>query len=126
MMVEDYNKSNSHQNTRERSKNSATMASPVLIPDESEVDLATVKDHWVKCGGISLNKRDLQRLTSGKELSDLHINAFQNLLRCNSVPLVDCRALFCSRISYLFQIKKKTTCKLLTYHLVLLLNTGLY
>ena len=81
MMVEDYKKSNSHQNTRERSKNSATIASPVLIPDESEVDLATAKDHWVKCGGISLNKRDLQRLTSGKELSDLHINAFQNLLK---------------------------------------------
>ena len=81
MMVEDTKKSNSHQNTRERSKNSATMASPVLIPDESEVDLATAKDHWVKCGGISLNKRDLQRLTSGKKLSDLHINAFQNLLK---------------------------------------------
>ena len=57
------------------------MASPVLIPDESKVNLATAKDHWVKCGGISLNKRDLQRLTSGKELSDLHINAFQNLLK---------------------------------------------
>ena len=40
-----------------------------------------MKDHWAKCGGISLSKKDLQRLTGGKELSDLHINAFQNLVK---------------------------------------------
>ena len=60
----------------------STLASEILIPDDYKTDIVQdVKDHWTKCGGISLTKRDLHKLTSGKELSDLHINAFQNLLK---------------------------------------------
>ena len=87
VMVEDHKESKSHQKDRGKSKSSATniaistKVSPVLVPDDSDVNVATAKDHWAKCGGISLNKRDLQKLTSGKELSDLHINAFQNVLK---------------------------------------------
>ena len=85
-MVENYKVTKelkSDQKSREKSETSATNtltgASPIFIPDDS--DLPTTKDHWVKCGRISLSKRDLQKLTGGKELSDLHINAFQNLLK---------------------------------------------
>jgi len=81
-MVEDHKESKSSEGQRGKSKSSATniatstMASPVIVPDDSDVNVATTKDHWVKCGGISQNKRDLQKLTSGKELSDLHITYF--------------------------------------------------
>ena len=55
----------------------------IVIPDtvESDHEVTLAKDLWTKCGGISLSRKELQRLINGKELSDLHINAFQNLLR---------------------------------------------
>ena len=53
---------------------------PIFIPDNNDLS-TTIKDHWTKCGGICLSKRDLQKFTGDKELSDLHINAFQNLLK---------------------------------------------
>ena len=37
--------------------------------------------YWTKCGGITLSRKDLQQIVSGKGLSDLHVNAFQNLLK---------------------------------------------
>ena len=36
---------------------------------------------WTRCGGIVLTKKDLQLITSGRELSDMHVNAYQNLMR---------------------------------------------
>ena len=85
-IVENYEvtkKIKSDQKYREKSESSAanTLAatSPIFISNDS--NLSTIKDHWTKCCGISLSKRDLQKLTGGKELSDLHINAFQNLLK---------------------------------------------
>ena len=68
----------SDQKSRENSENKATNI--LSIPIDSNQS-TTTKDHWTKCGGVSLSKRDLQRLTGGKELSDLHINAFQNLVK---------------------------------------------
>jgi len=102
VMIEDHKESKSHHKDRGKSKSSATniaiftMASAVLVLDDSDVNVATAKDHWAKCGGISLNKRDLQKLTSGKELSDLYINAFQNVLKVqfSSIGALFCRHLF--------------------------------
>ena len=39
------------------------------------------KEYWTKCGGIVLNNKALQQIVNGKELSDLHVNAYQNLLK---------------------------------------------
>ena len=82
------NPSNIQQRHREGSSatRSATIAKAtdaIVIPDnsESEHEITSAKDLWTKCGGISLNRKELQRLTNNKELSDLHINAFQNLLK---------------------------------------------
>ena len=45
--------------------------------------------------------------TKEKSNSSLHINAFKMFSRSDSVPLVIYRALFCSKISHLLQIKRK-------------------
>ena len=52
---------------------------PILTGDDG--NLSTTKNQWAKCGGISLSKRNLQKLTGGKELSDLYINAFKAILK---------------------------------------------
>ena len=44
-------------------------------------------DQWVKCGRVSLTKKDKQCILLGKQLSDVHINAFHNIARCQ-FPLV--------------------------------------
>ena len=36
---------------------------------------------WVRCGSIILRKKDKQDIISGKELTDLHINAFHNVMK---------------------------------------------
>ena len=81
-MVENYKVTKelkSDEKFREKSE-SRTAPSPIFIPDDSNLS-TTIKDHWIKCGGICLSKRDLQKFTGDKELSDLHINVFQNLLK---------------------------------------------
>ena len=125
VMVEDYKASNSHQSTTKKSNSTDTKSSPVLIPDDSEVSLAIAKDCWVKCGGIQLNRRDLQRLTSGKELSDLHINAFQNVLKKQFSSIGGLQSTLLQQNKSCLSNKKKTTYKSSTYPSVLLLNTGL-
>ena len=40
-----------------------------------------VEDCWSRCGDVVLSKKDLQIILGGKELSDLHIDAFQNLVK---------------------------------------------
>ena len=42
---------------------------------------------WIKFGGITLTKKERQELTNGKELTDVHMNAFQFLLK-TSLPHV--------------------------------------
>ena len=37
---------------------------------------------WIQYGGNILNKKHLQQVVQGKELCDLHVNAFQSLLKC--------------------------------------------
>ena len=37
--------------------------------------------YWTKCGSILLTKKDRQQIVNEKELTDLHINAFQNIAR---------------------------------------------
>ena len=117
----------SDQKSREKSENSATntlsAASPLFIPDDS--NLPTTKDHWTKCGGISLSKRDLQRLTGDKELSDLHINAFQNLLKSqfNSIGGLQSTLLQQNKSPL---SNKKRICKPSISQSVLLSSTGQY
>ena len=36
---------------------------------------------WTKCGGISLSMKDLQQITGGRELTDKHVNAYQNIMK---------------------------------------------
>ena len=40
-----------------------------------------VEDCWSRCGDVVLSRKDLQIILGGKELSDLHIDAFQNLVK---------------------------------------------
>ena len=46
-----------------------------------------VNEPWIKCGRIALSKKDKQQIVNGKELTDMHINAFQSLAR-ESFPLI--------------------------------------
>lgn len=39
------------------------------------------RDAWVKHGGILLTKKEKHEILNKKELSDMHINAFQNLMK---------------------------------------------
>lgn len=39
------------------------------------------RDMWVRYGGILLSKKEKQEILNNKELSDMHINAFQNLMK---------------------------------------------
>ena len=47
----------------------------------SEDACGSAKDHWVTHGSIRLTKTERVALTSGKELTDQHVNAFQHLLK---------------------------------------------
>ena len=63
------------------SKSSTSIPSsiPVIsITDESVPDNC---NYWTKCGRVLLTKKDKQCIVNGKELSDLHINAFQSIAR---------------------------------------------
>ena len=51
-----------------------------MISDEN-VGTSVSFDHWITCGRISLTKKDKQHILGGKELSDMHINAFQSIAR---------------------------------------------
>ena len=52
---------------------------PIVISDASVG--SSELNCWTKCGSIVLSKKAKQSLLSGKELSDLHINGFQRLLK---------------------------------------------
>ena len=55
----------------------------IIIEDGVSHDKNDSSDYWVRYGGITLSKKDRYELTSGKELSDLHVNAYQALLKSN-------------------------------------------
>ena len=57
-----------------------------LIPDKpstpkEDQGSKNLKDNWVKCGNINLDLRDKNTITSGKKMTDMHINAAQQLLK---------------------------------------------
>ena len=49
--------------------------------DNAKLAKTSVKDNWVTQGSIVLQLKDKQEVLRGKELNDLQINAFQNLLK---------------------------------------------
>ena len=54
----------------------------VVINDSDAItNSETVLDQWTQCGNIILSKKQKQDLLRGRELNDIHINAFQNLLK---------------------------------------------
>lgn len=55
--------------------------SVILIGDERDYDTHVTVDHWLSCGKIQLSKQDKQHILGGKELTDLHVNAFQSVAR---------------------------------------------
>ena len=56
---------------------------PLIIGDDTNPDTVTTTctDIWICCGNVTLFKRQKQDLMKGKELCDLHVNAFQNILK---------------------------------------------
>jgi len=54
---------------------------PLIISDDINSDPVTTTDIWIRCGNVTLLKRQKQDLMAGKELCDLHVNAFQNILK---------------------------------------------
>ena len=63
-------------------KSSTSECAATISDDDSRNDsLLGTKEYWTVCGGITLTRKDLQRIRSGKELSDLHVNAFQYILK---------------------------------------------
>ena len=53
----------------------------------SEDARESAKEHWVTHGSIRLTKTERLALISGKELSDQHVNAFQQLLKAKVTNL---------------------------------------
>ena len=51
-------------------------------PIVEEVATSSIpEEYWTEHGGYILYRKHLQQLVQGKELCDLHVNAFQSLLR---------------------------------------------
>jgi len=55
--------------------------SVVTIADDGDHNETAPAGRWLICGKIELSKQDKQHILGGKELTDLHINAFQSLAR---------------------------------------------
>ena len=62
------------KNLLDTSDTDNTLKDPHSDPSETE-------EYWVKYGTATLSRKDMQQIVTGKELSDLHVNAFQNLLK---------------------------------------------
>ena len=56
-----------------------------IITQKNSIDkqsmLKASNDYWVQCGDIVLSKKNKQQILNGSELCNLHVNAFQNLLK---------------------------------------------
>ena len=53
----------------------------VVSDDTSPAPAVPMETQWVKHGDVALTRRHLQDIVNGKELSDLHIDAFQNTVK---------------------------------------------
>ena len=57
----------------------------IQVDDDKKVcidgDDKTFRDHWVTEGSVILHLKDKQEILRGRELTDLQIYAFQNLLK---------------------------------------------
>ena len=55
----------------------------VTISDEGTTSTSsnTYEVTWTEKGGVCLTRKHMQLIVNGSELSDLHINAFQNLVK---------------------------------------------
>lgn len=73
--------SDNQQSSGTEGSSSTSAVSVIVISEKDENEAISTKGLWTKCGGLSLGRKELQRLLNGKELTDLHINAFQNLLK---------------------------------------------
>ena len=62
------------------------------------------EEHWVKYGTVALSRKDMQQILGGKELSDLHVDAFQNLVKT-------CFPHIHGLQSTLFQLKSPLQCQ---------------
>lgn len=73
------------QNIFQDSNPTAIQSRKTLTPPgnktESETQHVPINDCWTKCGRIGLTKKDKQQILNGKELTDMHVNAFQNIAR---------------------------------------------
>ena len=71
-------------NSKKSNETSSSSVSTVSLPVPDVVSVQpTTKSAscWVKHGDITLTKRHLQDLVNGKELIDLHVNEFQNIVK---------------------------------------------
>ncbi len=66
----------------------ATMATVIKINEKEPASTNPTAESWTEYGGHILTKKHLQQIVQGKQLCDLHINAFQCLLK-NVFPHVD-------------------------------------
>ena len=77
--------------TRSTSKlTSKTTSEQIIVFDDRNTTThcqSVSADQWVACDRISLTKKDKQHILLGKELSDLHVNAFHSVAR-RQFPLV--------------------------------------
>ena len=66
-----------------------TSAQTIVLDDRNTTKYckSVSADQWVKCGKISLTRKDKQQILLDKELLDLHINAFHSIAR-TQFPLV--------------------------------------
>jgi len=55
---------------------SGSKVDPITIDESASSEPVIVSEFWTRCGTISLGKKQKQDLLSGKELCDLHVNAF--------------------------------------------------
>ena len=57
----------------------------IQVDDDKKVcidgDDKTFRDHWVTEGSVILHLKDKQEILRGRKITDLQINAFQNLLK---------------------------------------------
>ena len=53
----------------------------VSLDNQTKHETQRNNNNWIKCGRILLTKKDKQQIVNEKELTDLHINAYQNIAR---------------------------------------------
>ena len=84
-LFQDHLASLASRNTPNTSGNSLSVSkgkkSVITITDEGDHSKTAPANRWLTCGKIELSKQDKQHILGGKELTDLHVNAFQSIAR---------------------------------------------